>query len=321
MDIGLNNLNNITFNGNEVQTLIYNGVTLWTKGPAPHDYSQDYLTFNILSNGTIGWKLKGSSNSKTIQYSKNNGETWTNLVANTSGVTINVTTGDTVLFKGTNTSYASSPTNYYNYFTSTCDFEVSGNIMSLIYGDNFIGQTTLTAAYTFNRLFLSCSKLLSVDNLILPATTLTDRCYMRLFNDCTGLTKGPVLPATTLVNGCYLAMFYGCTGLTQAPKLPATTLVSSCYGNMFYSCTSLTTAPELPATTLVTGCYDQMFWGCTNLNYVKAMFTTTPGTSYTPNWLSGVAATGTFVKNSAATWNVTGVNGIPTGWTIETAAS
>jgi len=34
--------------------------------------------------------------------------------------------------------------------------------------------------------------------------------------------------------------------------------------------------------------------------------------------VSGVAATGTFVKNSSATWNVTGVNGVPSGWTIET---
>ena len=64
-----------------------------------------------------------------------------------------------------------------------------------------------------------------------------------------------------------------------------------------------------------------MFYGCTKLNYIKAMFTTRPSTSYTSNWVSGVAATGTFVKNSAATWNVTGVNGIPSGWTVTTASA
>lgn len=31
--------------------------------------------------------------------------------------------------------------------------------------------------------------------------------------------------------------------------------------------------------------------------------------------------TGTFIKNASATWDVTGVNGIPTGWTVETASS
>jgi hypothetical protein len=50
------------------------------------------------------------------------------------------------------------------------------------------------------------------------------------------------------------------------------------------------------------------------------MFTTTPSTSYTDNWVSGVSATGTFVKNSAAQWNVTGVYGVPNGWTVETAS-
>jgi hypothetical protein len=64
-----------------------------------------------------------------------------------------------------------------------------------------------------------------------------------------------------------------------------------------------------------------MFNGCSNLNYIKAMFTTEPSTTYTNNWVNGVSASGTFVKNSTAQWNVTGVNGVPSGWTVETASS
>jgi hypothetical protein len=116
-------------------------------------------------------------------------------------------------------------------------------------------------------------------------------------------------------------MFSGCTSLTTAPELPATTLANNCYESMFSGCTSLTTAPELPATTLTNNCYYYMFNGCTSLNYIKAMFTTAPNTSYTWKWVSGVSATGTFVKNSAATWNVTGINGVPEGWTVETASA
>jgi hypothetical protein len=63
-----------------------------------------------------------------------------------------------------------------------------------------------------------------------------------------------------------------------------------------------------------------MFNRCSNLNYIKAMFTTIPSTSYTNDWVKDVSATGTFVKNSAAEWEVTGVNSIPSGWTIETAS-
>jgi hypothetical protein len=87
---------------------------------------------------------------------------------------------------------------------------------------------------------------------------------------------------------------------------------------MFSGCTSLVQAPVLPATTLKNGCYANMFSGCSSLSYIKALFTTTPSNSYTQNWVSGVKATGTFVKSASATWNVTGTNGVPSGWTIET---
>jgi hypothetical protein len=113
-------------------------------------------------------------------------------------------------------------------------------------------------------------------------------------------------------------MFSGCTSLVTAPALPATTLAMSCYSYMFYGCTSLVTAPALPATTLAQGCYSNMFWNCSQLNYIKAMFITTPSNTYTYNWVSGVSSSGTFVKNSAAQWDVTGVDGVPTGWTVRT---
>ena len=116
-------------------------------------------------------------------------------------------------------------------------------------------------------------------------------------------------------------MFNGCSKLTTAPELSVTTLAESCYSNMFQNCTSLTAAPVLPATTLTRSCYYGMFNGCTNLNYIKCLATNRTASSCTTNWVKGVAATGTFVKNSAAQWNVTGVNGVPTGWTVETAST
>jgi hypothetical protein len=61
-----------------------------------------------------------------------------------------------------------------------------------------------------------------------------------------------------------------------------------------------------------------MFNGCSSLNYIKALFRTLSSTSYTKNWVSGVAATGTFVQADDATWNVTGNSGVPTGWTVYT---
>jgi hypothetical protein len=62
-----------------------------------------------------------------------------------------------------------------------------------------------------------------------------------------------------------------------------------------------------------------MFESCNNLKYIKAMFTTTPSANYTNSWVRGVSSTGTFVKNSAAAWNVIGNAGVPSGWTVQTA--
>ena len=116
-------------------------------------------------------------------------------------------------------------------------------------------------------------------------------------------------------------MLSGCTSLTTAPELPATRLANFCYFGMFYKCSTLTTAPSLPAISLVNYCYSYMFYGCTSLNYIKAMFKTTPSTYYTQNWVSGVSSRGTFVKNSAAIWNVAGDYGIPSRWTVQTASA
>ena len=124
------------------------------------------------------------------------------------------------------------------------------------------------------------------------------------------------LPRTTLASFCYQSMFRDCTLLTTAPELPATTLASNCYERMFFNCTSLTTAPELPAITLVDNCYASMFNYCSQLNYIKAMFTTKPSNSYTDSWVYRVASSGTFVKNANATWSITAINAVPSGWTV-----
>lgn len=142
--------------------------------------------------------------------------------------------------------------------------------------------------------------------------------YKYLFASCNikSVSKD-FLQFTEVTEYCYTGMFARCTSLVNAPELPATTLKKGCYNGMFNGCTSLTTAPELPATTLASSCYNGMFNGCTKLNYIKALFTTWPSTTYTDDWVYSVASSGTFVKNPEATWDVVGVNGVPRGWTVK----
>lgn len=146
--------------------------------------------------------------------------------------------------------------------------------------------------------------------------------FYRLFRNATNLIEvsDNFLPAQTLATYCYRYMFQGCTGLTKAPALPATKLQQYCYQYMFTGCTALTTAPTLPALTLERYCYQYMFQSCSKLNYIKAMFTTDPGNTnnssqarYSYNWVSGVASSGTFVKNTSASWSRTGAHAVPSG--------
>lgn len=172
----------------------------------------------------------------------------------------------------------------------------------------------------YRGMFRQCTKLESV-SITLPAPNLVADCYREMFRGCSKLAtvNTDLLPATNLAPRCYQQMFLdcNCTLLTQAPALPATTLQNNCYDEMFGRCTSLTTAPDLPAGTLVAGCYRFMFNGCTSLNSITCLATSISASNCTTSWLNKVAATGTFVKASSMTSWTTGVNGIPSGWTVE----
>ena len=197
------------------------------------------------------------------------------------------------------------------------------------YSNMFNGCTSLTTApellattlaeSCYSGMFRGCTALTTTP--VLSVTTMVNNCYNSMFFGCTSLTTAPALPATTLANGCYLGMFQGCTSLTTAPAtLPATVTINYCYQYMFKDCTSLTTAPVLPATTLTQNCYYGMFQNCENLSYIKMMATNISAANCLLYWVANVASTGTFVKNSAATWTTTGENGVPSGWTVETAS-
>ena len=205
-----------------------------------NDYHSEYFTIEALEDG-----LTANLSTNACEYRIDDGS-WNSLSAGTNTASINK--GQTLSFRGNLTpkSYSGIGT-----FTISNKCNLKGNIMSLLYGNNFEGQIDLSGKnYTFYKLFYNCKTIVDVSELILPATTLADNCYQYMFYGCTSLTSAPELPATALANYCYSYMFQGCTNLTTAPELPATTLASRCYYNMFYDCTSLTTAPELPATTL-----------------------------------------------------------------------
>lgn len=260
-------------------------VTVYQEGSVI-DYSTKYLTLDVIDDGIIYWKSIGNT-PRTISYSLDDGSTWTEITSTSDGVPISVTVGDKVLLKGTNTSYATSKEKYSGFSGGTASYNVEGNAMSLIYGDNFIGNTALTGTYNFCSMFKQ-SNAVSAENLVLPATVLTPHCYR--------------------------AMFANSPSVEVAPELPALTLADSCYKYMFQE-TSITTAPDLLAPTLVVSCYEGMFNRCPNLSHIKCIATDLSPMSATTAWTQNVANTGIFIKKADIEW-VRGNDGIPTKWTV-----
>ena len=149
-----------------------------------HHYENDYLTFRIKTAGRLYWRANGSL-TRDIQYSLNDGA-WTTITSAATPPTITVAVGDLVRFKGTNQSYATSKTAYSGfgqgeagtsgqatYDNDAPELDIEGNIMSLIYGDNFTEQTAFNGGtYNFCSMFKKL-KVVSAEHLILPALSLT----------------------------------------------------------------------------------------------------------------------------------------------------
>lgn len=277
-----------------------------TPPPTPVEYKG--LTFTALEDAII--EMVNTDNAPDVKYSKDAKE-W--IQWDYSPISLN--SGEKVYFKGNNgTQFNKGYESGYSTFVINGKVDASGKITSLL--DDGKDTATELGAYCFRNLFNGCSSLITAPEL--PDIVLGEYCYYNLFINCENLVnvQENLTSTTGLKKGCYRGMFGNCHSLTKAPILGNTELAQECYYNMFYHCSSLETAPELPALKLVSKCYTGMFVECNKLKYIKALFTTKPSTTYTQNWVIGVAANGMFVKNADATWSVSGTSGIPTGWEI-----
>lgn len=291
-----------------VKKAYYNG-----QGPVPPgpDYTEPFYIQDLSgSENTITIAPRNSVAPVITPYYSFDKENWVSMGATSlwNKRKVNIPANGKVYFRCKTEAWAdvdgdpSYTSIYGNEFSSSGDIKAGGNIMSLLYGEDFTGNETTfpsygqyisgeyPAPYPLGYIFYGNTHLISVLDLLFPATTLVDNCYYR--------------------------MLYGCTSLTTAPAtLPAATLAYRCHSGMFMNCTSLTTAPVLPTTTLVRGCYSQMFYGCTSLNSIKCLATDISATNCLSNWMYNVPSGGTFYKKAGITWP-SGVSGIPSGWTV-----
>lgn len=78
--------------------------------------------------------------------------------------------------------------------------EAHGNILSLLYGDNFSSDSEIK----------------------------TDWCFYQLFSNCNTLITAPILPSKVLKPYCYFSMFKNCSSLTYIKMLALDISATSC---------------------------------------------------------------------------------------------
>lgn len=330
--------------GDVIRVTDSHNVVIWEKNPIDPKYYEPFYVENINNNNETLSIVQSSSYAYdlTIECSTNKIDWETLGTTSTTAITRTITPGSKLYLRCNTNSWGSTNTQLaYNNITGVS--KVGGNILSLIWGGDFVNHfemktttyvfyqifymnttlkdtsslllpSTVARSNSYDGMFYGCTSLLNTPEL--PATTLHAQCYEKMFAYCRALTTAPVLASTSLGLRCYYDMFWQCTNLVNAPVLPATTLVEECYAGMFRACTKLTTAPDLLATDLVTECYYQMFSGCTKLNSVKCLATNGINQNRsTLDWLRNVSSTGTFTKAAGTTWSRNS-SGIPSNWTV-----
>ena len=296
-----------------------------------HDYSQDYFTIESLANNN---KLRVRNQEcfiLTFYYSIDDGQTWNSFTVPKNSRTIFTTLnqGEKVLVKCTTPSLAAA-WNQRNFFQVDYAIRVSGNTMSLLWGDDFANHSEFAEGSSFNLCGLffyndnQTAVVVDASNLILPATIATEGCYNCMFRHNLTLEKPPKMNLTTLAPSCCSSMYEACTSLQYYEELPVATPADECYHRMF--CMSrdsqvtaaMTKTPVIRLTdTTPVRCMRQMFAGNSNLTEVTCLATTINNTNDgITDWLANTPAVGTFKKATGVTWP-TGVSGIPSGWTVE----
>lgn len=206
------------------------------------DYYDKYFALVAREDGTFSFG--GSSSANCLSYSTDGGATWSSPTQTITTSTI--TSGSKVLWKGVNNEASSS--SGIGRFSSTGEFDVEGNILSLFYGDDFRGKDSTPSnselgdehiGNGYATMFINCTKLISAENLKLNSGYMAVSSCWRMFENCYSLIKAPELPSTNLGGMCYDQMFTNCTSLEESPILPCRKPESWSYRLMFQGCSNL----------------------------------------------------------------------------------
>ena len=190
-------------------------------------------------------KFNSSAPSVTIEISSDKINWSTFGTTSTTGITRTILPGERLYMRANTGAWGvkitSGSTTEFSHNMIQGVSKVGGNVMSLIYGENFTGNETSFPANTsvnLMGLFYENTTLTHAGELILPATTLTEYCYCAMFVT-SSVRYTPVLPASTLVEGCYEQMFQYCPDIQKVICLATNISAYNCTlnwlnGNVYY---------------------------------------------------------------------------------------
>ena len=163
-----------------------------------------------------GTKVTFNYTGDGIQYSLDGGESWTDYNAK-KAITLNK--DEEICFQGRRENYKNAKAEGGNTYgapdkkpilwaNKKC--YVAGNIMTLLADREHLSKEAFDGAFSYDGTKNTWLDIDPNDPLLLPATTLTERCYKGMFRKCTALQYAPDLPAETPAAECYSGMFRDC---------------------------------------------------------------------------------------------------------------
>ena len=265
----------------------------------------DYFTITVGYDGNSARSVLFIGDSdKSIDYSTDGGTTWTTLTLAASPATtpVSVAPNSNMLVRHVGSMEGIK-------ISATAPFAVSGNIDSLISGDNFAQSGAEMPNVAFSGLF--------------NVSEISNGIYSKNLIDASSLYMGAYNTISWL--GCQ-TMFYGCTNLLHAPDMSGFVYMDNnqCCDQMFQNCKCLSEGVDLGNVTNVhwRGCFG-MYSGCSQLD--KAVLPNLDEKTNVDWWanfgdfLGGTYSIGELVADYS--WNghipMSDTNIVPSGWSVK----
>lgn len=242
----------------------------------------NYLCLTALEDGNFNLTIASALTTSDLSYiaystDGRNFTTVNNVDSERIEVSFHVNNGDKVYLKGIATRTHNG--NGGIYIQLDYSYNLSGNILSLLYGDSFedynnVDLSANSRANLFRGLFDN-TKVIDASELLIPITGVKDYAFSAMFQGCSSMILPPKkIPVTKGGSYAFQYMFDGCTSMTTMPDLssianPTFRPFMRAFYYTFRNCSSMKYFTEIP---YVFGgrsgenqSYCNMFLECTSL--------------------------------------------------------